>query len=41
MLLVAAEKLSRPQLREIAQKQATWVVARSEKNLIYPDESEI
>ncbi|MBW4576243.1 MAG: type 2 lantipeptide synthetase LanM family protein [Aphanothece sp. CMT-3BRIN-NPC111] len=35
VLLVAAEKLSRPQLREIAQKQAAWVVARAEKKGTY------
>jgi type 2 lantibiotic biosynthesis protein LanM len=31
VLLVASQKLSRPDLREIAQKKATWVVARAEQ----------
>jgi type 2 lantibiotic biosynthesis protein LanM len=31
VLLVAAEKLSRPQLLETAQKQAAWVVAQADK----------
>jgi type 2 lantibiotic biosynthesis protein LanM len=31
LLLVAAQKLSRPELREIAQKQAAWVVAKAKQ----------
>ena len=31
MLLVASQKLSRPQLREIARKRATWLVANAEQ----------
>lgn len=31
VLLVASQKLSRPDLRETAQKKATWVVARAEQ----------
>lgn len=35
MLLVAAQKLSRPQLRETALKQAAWVVAKAEQTGAY------
>ena len=31
MLLAASQKLSRPQLREIARKRATWLVANAEQ----------
>lgn len=35
VLLVASQKLSQPQLREIAQQQAAWVVARAKQTGAY------